>query len=31
MRFVKVFMGGGDMEGVKRAVAVEIENQPPEL
>jgi IS605 OrfB family transposase len=31
MRFVKVFMGGGDMECVRRAVAVEVENPPPEL
>jgi IS605 OrfB family transposase len=31
MRFVKVFMGGEDMEKVRRAVAVEIENPPPEL
>jgi IS605 OrfB family transposase len=31
MRFVKVFRGGGDMERVRRAVAVEVENPPPEL
>jgi hypothetical protein len=31
MRFVKVFMGGGDMEKVRRAVAVEIVSPPPEL
>jgi IS605 OrfB family transposase len=31
MRFVKVFMGGGDMESVRRAVAVEVESPPPEL
>jgi transposase len=31
MRLVKVFMGGGDMECVRRAVAVEVENPPPEL
>ena len=31
MRFVKVFMGGGDMEKVRRAVAVEVESPPPEL
>jgi hypothetical protein len=31
MRFVKVFRGGGDMERVRRAVAVEIENPPSEL
>ena len=31
MWFVKVFMGGRDMEKVRRAVAVEIENPPPEL
>ncbi len=31
MRFVKVFMGGGGMECVRRAVAVEVENPPPEL
>jgi hypothetical protein len=31
MRFVKVFMGGGDLECVRRAVAVEVENPPPEL
>jgi putative transposase len=31
MRFVKVFMGGGCMESVRRAVAVEVENPPPEL
>jgi len=31
MWFVKVFMGGGDMEKVRRAVAVEIENPQPEL
>ena len=31
MRFVKVFMGGGDMECVRRAVAVEVESPPPEL
>ena len=24
-------MGGGDMERVRRAVAVEVENPPPEL
>jgi putative transposase len=29
--FVKVFMGDGDMEKVKRAVAVEVESPPPEL
>ena len=28
---VKVFRGGGDMECVRRAVAVEVENPPPEL
>jgi IS605 OrfB family transposase len=31
MRFVKVFMGGGCMECVRRAVAVELERPPPEL
>jgi transposase, IS605 OrfB family, central region len=31
MQFVKVFMGGGDMERVRRAVAVEVESPPPEL
>jgi hypothetical protein len=31
MWFVKVFMGGGRMKRVKRAVAVEVENPPPEL
>jgi transposase len=31
MRFVKVFRRGGGMEYVRRAVAVEIENPPPEL
>ncbi len=31
MWFVKVFMGGGGMECVRRAVAVEIENPPSEL
>jgi transposase, IS605 OrfB family, central region len=31
MRFVKVFMGGGGMECVRRAVAVELERPPPEL
>ncbi len=31
MWFVKVFMGGGDMECVRRAVAVEVESPPPEL
>jgi putative transposase len=31
MRFVKVFMGGGGMECVRRAVAVEVESPPPEL
>jgi IS605 OrfB family transposase len=31
MWFVKVFMGGGDMECVWRAVAVEVESPPPEL
>jgi putative transposase len=31
MRFVKVFRGGGDMEKVRRAVAVEVESPPPEL
>jgi IS605 OrfB family transposase len=31
MRFVKVFRGGGDMEYVRRAVAVEVESPPPEL
>jgi len=31
MWLVKVFMDGGGMECVKRAVAVEIENQQPEL
>jgi hypothetical protein len=30
-QFVKVFMGGGDMERVRRAVAVEVEDPPPEL
>jgi hypothetical protein len=31
MRFVKVFREGGCMECVRRAVAVEVENPPPEL
>jgi hypothetical protein len=31
MRFIKFFMGGGDMERVRRAVAVEVESPPPEL
>jgi putative transposase len=31
MQFVKVFMGGGCMECVRRAVAVEVESPPPEL
>jgi len=31
MRFVKVFVGGGDMECVRRAIAVEVENPPSEL
>jgi IS605 OrfB family transposase len=31
MWFVKVFMGSGLMECVRRAVAVEVENPPPEL
>ena len=31
MRFVKVFMGDGDMERVRRAVAVELEHLSPEL
>ena len=31
MRFVKVFRGGGDMESVRRAVAVELEHPSPEL
>jgi hypothetical protein len=31
MQFVKVFMGGRDMECVMRAVAVEVENPPSEL
>jgi len=31
MRFVKVFMEGGNMERVRRAVAVEVESPPPEL
>jgi putative transposase len=31
MWFVKVFMGGGDVERVRRAVAVEVESPPPEL
>jgi hypothetical protein len=31
IQFVKVFMDGGDMECVRRAVAVEVENPPPEL
>jgi putative transposase len=31
MRFVKVFMGGGGMECVRRAVAVEVESPRPEL
>ena len=31
MWFVKVFMDGGGMECVKRAVAVEVESPPPEL
>jgi len=31
MQFIKVFMGGGCMECVRRAVAVEVENPLPEL
>ncbi len=31
MRFVKVFRGGGGMECVRRAVAVEVESPPSEL
>jgi putative transposase len=31
MWFVKVFRGGGDMERVRRAIAVELERPPPEL
>jgi hypothetical protein len=31
MWFVKVFRGSGDMESVRRAVAVEVENPPSEL
>ncbi len=31
MQFVKVFRGGGEMERVRRAVAVEVESPPPEL
>jgi len=31
MWFVKVFMSGGGMECVRRAVAVEVESPPPEL
>jgi IS605 OrfB family transposase len=31
MWFVKVFIGGGCMECVRRAVAVEVESPPPEL
>ena len=31
MWFVKVFMGGGGMECVRRAVAVELERPPSEL
>jgi hypothetical protein len=31
MRLDKVFRGGGDMEKVRRATAVEIESPPPEL
>ncbi len=31
MRFDKAFRGGGDMEKVRRAIAVEIESPPPEL
>jgi putative transposase len=31
MWFVKVFMGGGGMECVRRAIAVEMESPPPEL
>jgi IS605 OrfB family transposase len=31
MQFVKVFRGGRRMESVKRAVAVEVEDPPPEL
>jgi putative transposase len=31
MWFVKVFMGSGGMECVRRAVAVEVESPPPEL
>ena len=30
-QFIKVFMGGGDVERVRRAVAVELEHPPPEL
>jgi len=28
---IKVFMGGGDMEKVRRAIAVELERPPSEL
>ena len=31
MWFDKVFRGGGDMEKVRRAIAVEVESPPPEL
>ena len=31
MRFDKVFVGGGDMEEVRRAVVVEVESPPSEL
>jgi len=31
MQFVKVFRGGGGMESVRRAVAVELERPPSEL
>jgi putative transposase len=31
MWFVKAFRGGGDMESVRRAIAVELERPPPEL
>lgn len=31
MRFVKVFVGGGRMGSVRRAVAVEVESPPPGL
>jgi putative transposase len=30
-QFIKVFMGGEDMEKVRRAIAVEMESPPPEL